>query len=106
MNPRVQEIMSELRQALKDVYGGLLVRVVMFGSQARGDAAVGSAIDALVVLEGPVFPGLEIKRTGEVVSRISLKHDVIVSCTFVSAKRYESEKSPLLMNVRREGLAV
>ncbi|HLG16404.1 MAG TPA: nucleotidyltransferase domain-containing protein [Blastocatellia bacterium] len=33
--------------------------MILFGSQARGDAATGSDIDVLVVLRGEVRPGLE-----------------------------------------------
>ena len=106
MNPRVQNIMFEMRQALKDIYGDRLVRIMLFGSHARGDASLESDIDALIVLKGAVRPGEEIARTGEITAALSLKHDVVISCTFVSAARYETEQSPLLINVRREGVAV
>ena len=98
--------MTELRQALQALYGDHLVRIVLFGSHARGDAEQGSDIDALVVLNGAVSPGKEIARAGKITADLSLKYDVVISCTFVSAQRYEAEKSPLLMNVRREGVAV
>jgi len=106
MNPKVQNIMLEMQQALKDIYGERIVRIMLFGSHARGDAEPGSDIDALIVLKGAVKPGEEIARTGGIASELSLKHDVVISCTFVSAARYETEQSPLLINVRREGVAV
>jgi hypothetical protein len=40
------------------------------------------------------------------VAELSLRDDVVVSCTFVSSDRYLTEQSPLLMNVRREGVPV
>lgn len=106
MNPKVQNIMLEMRQALRDIYGERIVRIMLFGSHARGDASAGSDIDALIVLKGAVKPGEEIARTGGIASELSLKHDVVISCAFVSAERYETEQSPLLINVRREGVAV
>jgi predicted nucleotidyltransferase len=106
MNPKVQTILADLRRRFEEIYGERLVRMVLFGSQARGDAEPGSDIDILVVLQGPVKPGQEIARTGEITATLSLKYDVVVSCTFVSADRYATEQSPLLLNVRKEGVPV
>jgi len=106
MKPEIQGIVSELRQKLENLYGERLVHVVLFGSQSSGDAVAGSDIDVMVVLKGEVSPGKEIVRTGEMTAELSLKYDVVVSCTFISTGRYETEKSPLLLNVHREGVLV
>lgn len=106
MKPEIQVIVSELRQRLRDLYGERLVHVILFGSQSRSDAVPGSDIDILVVLNGSVSPGKEIIRTGEMTTALSLKYDVVVSCTFISTERYETEQSPLLINVHREGVLV
>lgn len=87
-------------------YGPRLTSMILFGSQARGDAARSSDIDVLVVLEGDVEPGKEIARTGAAVAALSLKFDVVISCVFISAERYSSEQTPLLLNVRNEGVAI
>lgn len=106
MNERLDLILKELRQSLQGLYEDRLERIILFGSQARGDALEGSDIDLLIVLRGPVNSSEEIRRTGDIVSRISLNHDVVVSCLFMSSDRFQFEKSPLLSNVRREGVAV
>ncbi len=106
MNPGTHSILIELRRELGLLYSERLERMVLFGSHARGSAEAGSDMDVLVVLNGPVRPGTEIKRTGRVTSALSLKHGVVLSCTFVSADRFHTEQSPLLMNVRREGVLV
>ena len=106
MEPPVRTILAELRQALEALYGPRLLHMVLYGSQARGEAVEGSDIDVLVVLEGPVSPGEEISRTGTLVADLSLEHDVVVSCLFASAERYAEERSPWLMNIRREGITV
>ena len=56
---------AELRSCLTRVYEKRLARLVLFGSQARGNADTGSDVDIMVVLKGPVRPGTEIARTGE-----------------------------------------
>jgi predicted nucleotidyltransferase len=100
----VATILAELRVRLVEVYGDRMVHLVLFGSQARGDAVVGSDIDVLIVLRGGVEPWTEISRTSDIAAEISLRHDVVVSRVFVSLDRYLEERTPLLMNVRREGV--
>lgn len=106
MTVRIQPILSELHNHLRILYGERLVSALLFGSQARGEAVSGSDIDVLVVLEGSVQPGTEIVRTGSLVSNLSLKHNVVLSLIFVSSHRFSSEKSPLLLNIHREGIAL
>jgi predicted nucleotidyltransferase len=104
MRPTVKAILGELRQGLEGFYGDRLVRMVLYGSEARGDAQPGSDIDVLIVLRGDVCPCEEIARTSEVVAELSLRHDVVIVPAFVSEDQYEREQSPLLLNVRREGV--
>jgi len=80
-----------------------LVKVVLYGSQARGEAEPGADIDVLVVLDGPVDASGDIVRTEFDVADISLAHNVVIACLFVSREQFEREHTPLMMNVRWEG---
>jgi hypothetical protein len=53
-----------------------------------------------------VRPGEEIRRTGGTVAGLSLANDLVISYAFVSSERFMVERSPFLLNVRREGIAV
>ena len=103
--PEVLKILTELRRRLEELYGSRLVRLVLFGSHARGDAESGSDIDVLVVLRDDVNPGEEIRRTGGIVSELSLANDVVISCLFMDEFRFMHRNGPLLRNIRREGIA-
>lgn len=106
MTSETRSILSVLRARLEALYGDRLSDIVLFGSQARGEASAASDIDVMVVLRGTVNAGEEIARVGPVTAALSLEHDVVLSCVFVSKDRFSSERSPLLVNVRREGVAV
>ena len=106
MSEHVRIILAELRRRFEALYGPRLVRMVLFGSQARDDAEPGSDIDVLVVLSGEVRMGEEIERTADDVVAVSLEYDETVACVFVTQHEFETERSPLLLNVRREGVAL
>jgi predicted nucleotidyltransferase len=106
MGKRLKAILSELRSRFHELYGDRLVQMILYGSQARGDAEEGSDIDVLVVLKGPVNAGEEIDRSGGIIADISLKNDVVVSCVFMDEGRFLHRNGPLLRNIRREGVRI
>jgi predicted nucleotidyltransferase len=106
MSEQLQSLLADLRNRFETLYRPRLVRLMLFGSHARGDAEPGLDIDVLVVLEGPVRPGQEIRRSLNHVAELSLENNVVFSCVFVSRDRFEKGLSPLLINVRREGVPV
>ncbi len=106
MNPGIDMILAELRLRLEAIYGQRLVKLLLFGSQARGDAEPGSDVDVLVVLKGAVDPGKEITRTGDIVAQLSLQFNETICCLFIDEDRFTTRNGPLLRNVRKEGIPV
>ena len=106
IDPTIRPLLAELREALQSLYGERLAGLMLYGSYARGDQEAGSDIDVLVALHRPVRPGEEISRTSELLSRMSLENDTVISCAFVSEERLRQGQSPFLMNVRKEGVPV
>jgi uncharacterized protein len=100
----VQPILKQLKQDLMALYGDRLIHLALFGSQARGDEEPESDIDVLVVLSSAVNPGEEVKRTGKIVADLSLEHDVVISCLFMTETDYQNRNNPLLRNIRSEGV--
>jgi predicted nucleotidyltransferase len=106
MNDTLRTLLPELRHRFEALYGERLVSLVLFGSQARQDAEPGADTDILVVLHGPVNPGIEIARTGEIAADLSLRFDTVISCVFMDEDRFSHRNGPLLRNIRREGIAI
>jgi len=100
----IQDVLTEMKQALRLIYGPRLKQVILYGSWARGDATDDSDIDIAVVLGGDVSPTLEIDRTVGVVFEMNLKYGVLISVYPVSDAEYRNVSSPLLLNLRREGV--
>jgi uncharacterized protein len=97
-------ILSSLRNYLQQEYQERLDRVILFGSEARGEATPESDIDILIVLKDPVNAGAEIERTSQFIAQLCLKHSVLISRLFMPQSRFETESSPLLRNIRQEGI--
>ena len=100
------QILKEYRTRLKEALGEDSYSIVLYGSEARGDAVEGSDIDVLCIMKKPFDYGDLILRTSEITSEISLKYDVVLSRSFARLEDYKTRQTPFLMNVRREGVPV
>lgn len=56
------QVLSEAKARLAQVYGLRFRGLVLHGSEARGEAGPDSDIDLLVLLDGPVLLGQELDR--------------------------------------------
>ena len=101
---RIQEILEEFRQEVQKIYGPRLRDIILYGSWARGDATEESDIDLLIILAGEVVPGQEIDRMVDVITDINLKYGELISVYPTSEADFINVNSPLLINVRREGI--
>ena len=105
-NHKFLGILTTLQEYLQQEYQERLDRVILFGSQARGDAIDASDIDVLIVLQDPVNASEEISRTSQFIAQLCLEHNLLISRLFMSRSRFETEHSPLLRNVRQEGIVL
>ena len=100
----IKNILEEFKEEIGKLYGARLKEVILYGSWARGDATDESDIDLLIVLEGKIVPGAEIDRMIDIITEINLKYDMLLSVYPISEQDYSVINSPLLINVRKEGI--
>ena len=103
---RLRKILNKLQSEFLRILDEKLDTILLFGSQARGDARVDSDIDVLVIINGEFNYGDLIKRTSSIVSNLSLEYDVAISRAFMSKDHFEHDQNPFLLNVRREGVRI
>jgi len=101
-------ILPELKKALQEHYGDRLVKLILYGSHARGDATEDSDIDVMVVLRGleHAEASKELDATIDIVCDINLKHDTLLTLLPIGEGRFTEYYSPLLLNVRKEGVTI
>jgi uncharacterized protein len=99
-------ILKRLRTEIALILGDRLAAIYLYGSQARGDARPDSDIDVLVVLRGDFSYFDMVMQTSTCTAQISLDYDKVISCAFVSKDDFTQRRTPLLLNVRREGVLV
>jgi len=104
MTENVKDILNELKTGLKKIYGENLKHLFLYGSQARGEAVPGSDIDVLLVLESYNNLWEIIQRNSELVQEICLKYGIVISLIPIKALKYNTLKTPLIMNVKKEGI--
>ena len=100
----IKPALAEFKARISRLYGKRLKKVILYGSWARGEASEGSDIDLAVVLSGDVDAGKELDRMVDIVSEINLTNGLLLAVYPVSEKDFKLLKSPLLMNIRREGV--
>lgn len=106
LSPPLPDLLPDFKRALQTLYHDQLVGLVLFGSHARQTATPESDIDLLVILQGPISPGDEILRMGDLKTDLNLKYDVLMSVVPISQADFAQRQSPLLNAIRQDGIAL
>jgi predicted nucleotidyltransferase len=99
------ERLKRIKGQLATAYGNRLKGVVLYGSEARGESEPESDIDVLVVLEGPVDYGRELRTCIHETYPLTLKWERPINPEPVDVDEYEAGEWPLYRNAQQEGVA-
>jgi predicted nucleotidyltransferase len=98
-------VLARFRTALDELYGDRIERVVLFGSRARGDGRPDSDHDVAIFLRDLRDRWHELDRLADL--RVRFMDD---TGAFFDARPYPAssygERSPLMLEIRREGQLV
>ena len=102
-----QYILQELVQGILAVMQKHLVRIVLYGSVARGTNTEESDVDVALIVKGTLDEGTEDKLSDFIVD-MNLKYDKVFSVIDIDAEKFSKWETivPFYQNVVREGVAL
>jgi uncharacterized protein len=101
-----KQALVALKRRLSDEMQG--IKVILYGSKARGDSIPESDIDLLVLVEGDVTSVIK-NRIRSIKYDIELTYDVILSLIIEDSKYWQSTQAqliPLHSNIEKDGIAI
>lgn len=101
----VETLVIRLKEMLGGAFGDRLRCVVLYGSSARGDATPDSDVDVLVVLQGPVAFGRDLKTAVDALYPLQLELLRPIHAMPVDGEDYEAGEFALLRAAKAEGIA-
>jgi predicted nucleotidyltransferase len=104
MPVEIKNLLAELKEGLAKLYGDRLKAMYLFGSFARGDYQEDSDLDVMIVLTDYQDYGEEIDRSGELISHLSLAYGISISRIIMKERQWQESDTPLLRNIRAEGV--
>jgi len=99
-----EALLRRVRLLLGNAFGQRLRGMVLYGSEARGEAREDSDIDFLVLLEGPVDHSSDSRRCIRALYDLVLELERPIHAKPVDVKRYETQALPLYRRARQEGI--
>jgi predicted nucleotidyltransferase len=93
-----------MKDRLRAAFGDRLRGLVLYGSQARGHAPVGSDLDLLVLLCPPVELGRDLDRVVHAIYDLQLAVDGPIHALPVDADVFEAGDYALYRSAKREGV--
>jgi len=99
-----EQLLKEIKSRLAAAYGDRLKGVVLYGSEAQGDAERDSDIDLLVLLDGAVQLGRDTRTIIDALYPLVLSAGRPIHAQPVEAAVYEAGEFALYRNVKQEGV--
>jgi len=104
---QLRALSQDVKQALTELYGDRLDRVILYGSYARGDFHAESDVDYLVVLNDNDFrQSKETDKCWDLTWNTWLQYGIWLSIRAVFIEKYKQSDLFFYRNVRREGIAL
>jgi len=99
-------ILQRIRSTLSESFGGRLQGIVLYGSEARGEAIADSDLDLLVLLTGPVDDDSDSWMCIRSLYPLVLELERPIHAEPTDIRVYEAQEYPLYRAAEAEGIHV
>lgn len=102
-------ILKAMYQKYRNVYGKNLIKVVLYGSYARGNFQTDSDIDIAAIVQGErIELQQELRKIWDTSSDLELEYGTIISPTVIPYDEFEKYKNdlPYYRNIQQEGVEI
>jgi predicted nucleotidyltransferase len=101
-----EPVLKRIKASLAEAFQGRLRGVMLYGSEARGEAEPESDIDLLVLLAPPVHRAEDLRVCIHALYPLVLELERPIHAKPVDAAEYEAQAFPLYREAKREGVFV
>jgi predicted nucleotidyltransferase len=98
------DILKKFKRALVARYADRLIKVVVYGSYARGTASAESDLDLVLVFRDAARPSQEIDQIADLLAEFNLEYGVLISVVPVSLEAFQAGDGPFWRTVQQEGV--
>lgn len=102
-------VLKKISEIYKSVYGEKLVRVILYGSYARGDFSEDSDLDIVALVHGDRLKLQEqLKNVWDQTCNLELEYEMVLSPAVIPYEEFEKyrEDLPYYRNIANEGVNV
>lgn len=106
LNPKIVDILAELKQILQNIYGDSLKELILYGSYARGEEKTHSDIDVVIILKTMENPYEELKRINEATYKLIIKYGLVLNFHPITEEKFNQKNLSFYNAIKTEGIKV
>lgn len=102
---KLNRLLPEIETRIKEFFGEKVLKIILFGSFARGDFNFESDVDIIVIVSDDDLYTYRKKRV-KIISEFMQKYEILLSIRIVNVNLFDKYKdySPFYQNVFNEGI--
>jgi len=106
-NEKLNSLLPELEKRIRELFGEKVLKIVLFGSYARGDYNTESDIDIFVLVNDNDLSRYRKERV-KIITEFLESHGILLSIRIINAANFNRYKDvlPFYQNVIHEGISL